>query len=165
MRTLLTTLFTFVSLTCFGQLSVYLIDDTLSRYNIDTIRVSGDSSFITIQLFNNGQLIHKEEQVSIRLKATSSNCNGEGADLYAMKYYFHGNSIQWYSNGQLKCKGSFTFSKKNADWKYWNENGEEIPEPISSEDGHSRRGPQYYIDGVNVTDENKKKKSKRQWKE
>lgn len=147
---------TLLSLTSFGQLITYATPDTLDRFSIDTLRVSGDSSFVTVQHFNKGQLIHKEDQIIFRLKANSTNCNGDtGSDLYLIKTIFHGNSTQWYLNGQLKCNGTFTFNKKIADWKYWNEKGDEIPEPKSTKDMHIRRGTMtYYIDGVKVSDDN-----------
>ncbi len=154
MKKILTTILTLLSLTSFGQLIIYSTHDTSERYSIDTTKVSGDSSFVTVQHYKNGQLIHKEDQINIRIKANLKNFNEyKGSDLYAIKTIFHGNSTQWYLNGQLKCNGTFTYDKKNTDWKYWNEKGDEIPKS-NSKDLHVRRKTQtYYIDGVKVRDD------------
>lgn len=163
MKNMLTILLTLISLTCFGQLVIYSTQDTTDRFAIDTLRVSGDSSFVTISHINKGILIHKEDQIRIRFKGISTNCNGDmGADLYIIKTIFHGTSLQWYLNGLLKCKGTFTFDKKNSDWKYWNENGVEIPEPPNNEALHIGRGSQTcYIDGGKVPADKKRRKRRR----
>ena len=163
MKNLLAIWLLLINLTSFGQLIIYSNQDTTDHFAIDTLRVSGDSCFVRVSHVMNGILFHKEDQINIRHKATATNCNGEkGADVYTIKTIFHGNSMQWYLNGQLKSRGTFPHNNKNSDWKYWNEFGIEIPEPKSRSDFHNRRVPQtYYIDGVEVPGDKKKTKHRK----
>ena len=48
------------------------------------------------------------------------------------------------------------FDKKENDWKYWDENGKEIPAPKENHLINQRGQREFYIDGVKV--ENKSAK-------
>jgi hypothetical protein len=106
-------------------------------YDIDTIRVNGDTLFYVLSKFENDILIHREEEIFI-----------EG-ETYGNK--FHGKSEQWYIDGSKKVEGQFEFGTKKGLWKYWDEKGNLRQEVDREYFGRSHRGDtKFFIDGQPV---------------
>jgi hypothetical protein len=139
----------FLSFDIFGQLVIYDSKDTSDYFRVDTLRISGDSTFITVFHQIKDKLIQRESQIKIRYKGESScNPSDPGSDLYVIKIISHGESIEWYPNGQMKSQGTFYFNKKNSDWKYWNSDGKQIPAPDEGSNIKIRGKTTYFIDGI-----------------
>lgn len=151
MKKLLIMMFGWISLAGFGQRMVSFPPlDTLDYFCVDTLRVSGDSSFVSVQHFHEGHLISKADQINVRVKGNSTNCNGDkGSDLCLVNTIFHGNVTGWYVSGKLKCSGTVTFNIANEDWKYWDESGKEILMPKKRESKSKRI--RWGVDGYAVS--------------
>ena len=96
----------------FGQLVITsgFPDDHTSwseSFQIDTIRVNGDSTFYEVSKYKNSILVHKEQQTSIA----------------GQIIIFHGKTEQWYEDGSKKIEGQFEFGKKMGLWKHWDAQG------------------------------------------
>jgi len=114
MKLLFILTFVFLQNVGFGQLIITggLPDDFSPRtytFKIDTLRISGDSTFYEVSELEDSVLVHKEQQVSIK---------GENPEII-----FHGITKQWYKDGSKKLGGQFEFGAKKGLWKYWDEKG------------------------------------------
>jgi hypothetical protein len=85
--------------------------DSTSR---DTLKIAGDSTFVTVHYFLNGKVVGKQDKISIKEPGKTT-----------PRRIMHGNSITWYYNGQKKSEGYFQYGKKTGEWKYWHKNGKE----------------------------------------
>jgi hypothetical protein len=152
MKTLLTVFLTIISLFSFGQLIIYNTPDTSDRFTVDTNKVSGDSTFVTVRHFQKSKLIHQEAQLNLKVDIPHTSCNTNGPNLKAYIIFSHGHSIQWYNNGQKMREGTFKLNTKLNDWKYWNKNGQEIKPPDKGKDWKSQDGfGSYFINGEKVS--------------
>jgi hypothetical protein len=83
-----------------------------TNYKVDTVRVNGDSAFVTAKLFgSNNTVTAFWEMVNLPYSCT-----------------FNGIYHTFYNNGNKKSKGTYTWGTKNSDWIYWDSNGKEITE-------------------------------------
>jgi antitoxin component YwqK of YwqJK toxin-antitoxin module len=85
-------------------------------FKTDTINVRGDSAFVIINGFYNDTLAFQYGNIFL-----PHSC------------IFHGRSTYWHKNGMKKAEGTYTFGKKNNDWKFWDAEGKEISEAQQKE--------------------------------
>lgn len=131
MTKIITTLFVFIGLSSYGQKRITLPpQDFFDSSVVNTVRISGDSSFVVVSRYNKSILVYREEVIQIRLKAISTHCFGETntSSVYAIMTIRNGNSTAWHPNGNLKFRGVFLFDKLKSGWKFWTESGKEISE-------------------------------------
>ena len=125
----------------FGQLIITggLPDDLTPRsesFQINTLRINGDSTFYEVSKFKDSVLVHKEQQISIT----------------GQTIIFHGKTEQWYEDGSKRIEGQFRFGKKMGLWKYWDEKGN-LTQDIDIEAFERGRGSDknyMFIDGEKV---------------
>jgi hypothetical protein len=139
MKVFLTILLVIFGLNSFGQMIIYscgkiLPCDTSDHFTIDTIKISGDTTYILAKHFIGGHFLHQEEQLWIKNNSNES-------------IFPNGHSIQWYASGQKKCEGTFKMGQKLKDWKYWNADGKEIPEPNYNSEIKVRGKKSNFVDG------------------
>src|ERR1051326_180585 len=79
---------------------------------VDTLKVSGDSRFLVLKIYNrDGEIINQRDEIWVQKSdgRTETIC--------------HGHTISWYSNGQKLEEGNYYFGRKNGQWKLWDKNG------------------------------------------
>jgi hypothetical protein len=129
--------FILVQNTGFGQLII--TGDLTPRsesFEIDTIRINGDSTFCEVSKYKDSVLVHREEQIIIA----------------SQTIVFHGKTAQWYEDGTKKIEGQFEFDEKIGLWKYWDEKGNLTQDIDAKAFGRGRGSDNDYmfIDGEKV---------------
>ena len=95
-----------------GQHSIVSHDSTIYVLRTDTITVHDDTAFVVVKLFTHDTLWTQWQQINLPTKSI-----------------FHGLQTSWHPNRQKRREGTYTFGTKNKDWRFWNEQGNEISEP------------------------------------
>jgi hypothetical protein len=104
-----------VTQTGFGQ------EKDLPQYlKLDTISCIGDSMLFISKTYIEKSLVDESAILYV--------VEHKKRNSFIKEAYYHGESREWYRNGQLKAIGEYNLGQKVGKWEYWNEEGLPISE-------------------------------------